>query len=119
MIAWLAANWWWLIPSALLVAWAFLVASRVKAAIRRPKPIRTMLDAAAKWFLGALGLLLGAAALSTRQFAAFIPALFMVAILHVPISQSWVMPNWGRYVAYFALFVMFLMIWDVASQGGA
>lgn len=119
MIAWLAASWWWLIPSIFLVLWVFLVAPRVKAAIRNPKPIRTMLDAAAKWFLGAVGLLLGAAAVSTRQFAAIMLALFMVAILHVPLSKSLVMPNWARYVAYFALFVVFLLVWDVAKREDA
>lgn len=69
--------------------------------------------------LGAMGLLLGAAAVSTRQFAALIPALFMVAMLHVPVTQSRVMPNWARYAAYFALFVVFLLNWDVAKREGA
>jgi hypothetical protein len=59
-MTWFTHNWWWFIPTTLVVAWVA----------------------------------------------------FMMAILHVPIAEKWVIPNWARYVGYAALFLAFFVIWD-------
>ena len=103
---------------ALLPLWALLVFRRAKAAIHRPKPIRSMADGVAKFLLGVFAILAGVAALSTKQLAAIVPTLFMFAILHVPVTDSWSVPNWMRYVAYVALFFVFALLIDVERRDG-
>ena len=119
MGTWLSEVWWWLIPMAFAPFLALRLFRWVKVSVQGPTPIRTIADTTAKWVLGAFALLAGSAALSSHQVVAIALAILMFAILHVPaLSNSWVIPNWGRYVAYIVLFIVFSLIFEVGRGEG-
>ena len=112
MAAWLADNWWWLIPMALAPLLALDVFRRTKAIAAGPQPLRTMAYRTARYLLFVFATLLGVAAISAEASVPLIVAAFMSAILFIPTVGSWTIPSWARYAAYTALFFVFVMAWS-------
>jgi hypothetical protein len=118
MGTWLSANWWWMLPVTLLpVAVVASVQHHKRILNSAPEGQRSRADAIAKQLLSVVALFLFYTAFSSRWLLDMVPPLFMFASLHVSLSRTMKLPNWGRYVAYFALLVLYLIVIPGASDG--
>jgi cell division protein FtsW (lipid II flippase) len=118
MKTWLGENWWWVIPSALgLVHIALTVIKHRKIARVPGSSWQSHLDAATKTLLAAFALLLGYGAFASGWLIGTIPATFMAIVLLAPNRTGFILPNWGRYLGYLALFVIFVAAFPLKADG--
>jgi hypothetical protein len=75
-------------------------------------PLRptSRVDGIAKKALMFAAFLLGASASHSQATWSILLIPFMIAVLYVPLTEQVILPNWFRYVAYFAMAAVYVAV---------